>query len=112
MRTSPATQSRIIMHVEEVDHFRGARYGRTVIGKISAHTSADLARSDRPVLGRRWRPDWIIGYSWRIGRLTDMQTTHQAEHPRPFAVPHRAGRCRSLSGGHEPVRRLRDDAPA
>jgi hypothetical protein len=62
--------------------------------------------------GRRWRPDWIIGCSWLIGWLTDMQTTHQAEHPRPVAVPHRAGRCRSLSGGHEPVRRLRDDAPA
>jgi hypothetical protein len=40
MRTSPANQSRIIMHVEEVDHYRGLRYGSTVIGKISAHTSA------------------------------------------------------------------------
>jgi hypothetical protein len=42
MRTSPATQWRIIMHVEEVDHYRGVRYGSTVIGKMSGHTSAAM----------------------------------------------------------------------
>jgi hypothetical protein len=79
MRTSPATQSRIIMHVEEVDHYRDVRYGNTVVGKISAHTSAVRCGSGN--IGtrqlRRARTDDLRGpvypalpsFSWRLSWL-------------------------------------------